>query len=168
MRMQSTLHLLVSPWATLLLLSIAASGFQNNPRTPWSQFGIHVHVQLRQPLPLSLNTMSQLPRSRIRPSASTHDQDASTSDYVNGDTSCSVARHTEEFQHSFDEMEIQNRQENNDTPLEIARTSWSYWSTGSQLVQAGAVGATTGLLVAIFKLVRYSEMLVINLTLRMR
>jgi hypothetical protein len=147
MRIDSAQWLLVSAWATLLRFSMVASGFQNQPRKPWSQFEIHIPQTHRlQPL-LPLNTISrekEYCRARIRlsASASAQDQDASTSDHVYGDVASptSVENDTEEFHLSFNASEI-------------VETSWSYWSTGSQLMQAGAVGATTGLLVAIFKLV---------------
>jgi hypothetical protein len=155
MSIQSTLLLLLPAWATLLLLSIAVYGFQNNPRNPCSQVWIHIP----QRYPLQLKTLNSVPReiifrrSRIRLFASAQDQDASTTDHVNGDGSSPLDHDTEEFRVSFNEMEIQEQQDY-DKSSAIDETSWSYWSTGFQLVQAGAVGATTGLLVAIFKLVR--------------
>jgi hypothetical protein len=160
MRIDSAQWLLVSAWATLLRFSMVASGFQNQPRKPWSQFEIHIPQTHRlQPL-LPLNTISrekEYCRARIRlsASASAQDQDASTSDHVYGDVASptSVENDTEEFHLSFNAMEETYREQNDEIPSEIVETSWSYWSTGSQLMQAGAVGATTGLLVAIFKLV---------------
>jgi hypothetical protein len=149
------LCLFMSAWASFLLLSIAVTGFQNKQRNPSSQF----QVPKRNPLPSTLNSISReelFRRSWTRLSASTQDQDASTSDHVNGDASSFVEFNTEPVRLVFDDVEIQ-RQQNDDASSEIVGTSWSYWSTGSQLVQAGAVGATTGLLVAIFKLVRQYE-----------
>lgn len=145
----------------LLILSYSVDGFQGaQQQSHRSHFQIHYTSQGYK---LS-TTLSQRRRGcsnpRIHLSASTQNQDAPKPNHVNGDasSSSSAPAPTEDHENlqnelrvAVNEMELNGQEENGVEPSEVP---WSYWSTGSQLVQAGAVGATTGLLVAIFKLVR--------------
>lgn len=144
----------------LLVLSYSVDGFQKGQLSHRPNFQIHYASQTYK---LSTKLSQQriwCSNARMQLSASTQGQDAPKSNHVNGDASSSSSAPTPteshenlqgEFRLAVREMEL-NRQEEND--IEPSEAPWSYWSTGSQLVQAGAVGATTGLLVAIFKLVR--------------
>jgi hypothetical protein len=157
MKTQSRNHLKLLACAALVLASpTVVSGFQGHARQHYSR---QFHVLAAQ-RPLSRQSTSTISRKqgfcriRIRLSASTQDQDSFTPSSEIDDESSPSGPEDDRFHLPVvDQMELLRAQNGADS-VEPVEASWSYWSTGSQLVQAGSVGATTGLLVAIFKLVR--------------
>ncbi|KAG7350450.1 chloride channel [Nitzschia inconspicua] len=153
MRVEWNLLLAVFCWA-----NDAAHGFQGHQRHQSSHNNQinssrnFVVLQRRPPPVFSHHKVSRT--FRIRLQGTTQDRDASVSsgEEVNGASSSRDQHHGTTMQRSIMEMETFHSKNIEEEEPTSVKASWSYWSTGSQLVQAGAVGATTGLLVAIFKL----------------
>lgn len=152
MQMFAVQRLLIAlTWLTLLLFR-SCRGFQApSPlllqERSYRTFPYHYDRVFHRPLSVTLpKRFSRM--SLIQVAIASKDLNSNSNEISEHSDLCCGDKNSEHVVPPVQEVEICLPQEQS----QISE-SRSYWSTGAQLIQAGAVGATTGLLVALFKLV---------------